>query len=183
MPFVKFSRDKRGYANVFLIQPGAGRRGKSRSNILYWFRTPPHVRIGRGPFDDPAIRALQAQNPGIAFDWAKLRDTVIPAAPPVDWRERRLARRAARQARDAEEVGSTPTSATELQPDGAVDIVGPAPAPAETPPSNEMDRSQRPRRRRRRRGRRGRRSPVESVPGSDSSSAPPASPLTPACKD
>ena len=38
MPFVRFSRDKRGYEYVYLIDAPVGRSG-SRSRVLYWYRT------------------------------------------------------------------------------------------------------------------------------------------------
>src|SRR5436190_15445177 len=82
-----------------------GRRGKpSKPRILYWFRTPPGVKVGREPFDESVRRTLEAQNPGVVFDWKKL--SVIPQAP-VDieyWREKRRAERAAKQSRRAEQA-------------------------------------------------------------------------------
>ena len=95
MPFLRFSRDKRGYEHFYLVQPVSGRRGKTRQHILYWFRTPPNVKVGREAFDEQVRRALEAQNPDVEFDWAKLLDTPIPPpAPDVErWRERRRAAR------------------------------------------------------------------------------------------
>ena len=49
-----------------------GRRGKGRSRILYWFRTPPGVRVGRGPLDEEAIRTIEAGNPDLEFDWTRI---------------------------------------------------------------------------------------------------------------
>jgi hypothetical protein len=49
-----------------------GRRGRRGSRILYWFRTPPGVRVGRGPLDEEAIRMLEAGNPEIEFDWTRI---------------------------------------------------------------------------------------------------------------
>ena len=46
--------------------------GKGRSRILYWFRTPPGVRVGRGPLDEEAIRTLEAGNPDLEFDWTRI---------------------------------------------------------------------------------------------------------------
>ena len=103
MPFVRFSRDKRGYEHIYLVH-AATRRGKpSRPRILYWYRTPPGVIVGREPFDPAVRRALEAQNPDVTFDWNKL---VKMTAPPPDvepWRERRRAEQAAKRARRAEE--------------------------------------------------------------------------------
>jgi len=50
----------------------ARRRGKGRSRILYWFRTPPGVRVGRGPLDEEAIRLIEAGNPDLQFDWTRI---------------------------------------------------------------------------------------------------------------
>ena len=67
--FLRFSRDKRGYEHFYLVQPTTNRRGKTRARILYWFRTPPGVRVGRLPFDADVQRTIEAQNPGVTFDW------------------------------------------------------------------------------------------------------------------
>lgn len=104
MPFLRFSRDKRGYENIYLVHTQS-RRGKApRQRILYWYRTPPGVRVGRPPFDEEARRRIEAQNPELTFDWPAIVATPIP--PPAEneqWRERRRAERAAKQAQRAEE--------------------------------------------------------------------------------
>jgi hypothetical protein len=119
VPFVRCSRDKRGYEYIFLMHASASRRGKpSKPRLLYWFRTPPGVKVGREPFDEAVRRSLEAQHPGIEFDWKKLSD--IPAAPPdvEHWRERRRAERAAKQARRGE---SQPVSTADREADAAAD--------------------------------------------------------------
>jgi hypothetical protein len=68
---LRFSRDKRGYENTFVVHTGR-RRGKSRSRILYWFRTPPGVRIGRAALDEDAIRLIEQHNPDVEFDWTRI---------------------------------------------------------------------------------------------------------------
>ena len=70
MAFLRFSRDKKGYEHFYLIQPS--NRGRARQRVLYWFRTPPNVRVGRGALDEGAIRSLEEQNPEISFDWTKI---------------------------------------------------------------------------------------------------------------
>lgn len=102
MPFLRFSRDKRGYEHFYIVH-STTRRGRSRSRILYWFRTPPNVKVGRQPFDETLRRALEAQNPDVTFDWQSLIDTPIP--PPVAperWRERRRLEKAAKLEAQAE---------------------------------------------------------------------------------
>jgi hypothetical protein len=106
VPFLKFTRDRRGYEHFQLVEPLPARRGKTRQRLLYWFRSPPNVKVGREPFDDQVMRALEAQNPGVRFDWDKLRSTPIPSAEPEYWRERRRAERAARQAQGDDETES-----------------------------------------------------------------------------
>jgi hypothetical protein len=106
MALLRFSRDKRGYEHFYLVQP-SDRRGKSRARILYWFRTPPNVRVGREPFDLAIRRTLESQYPDVSFDWRKYVDTPIPRAEPEAWRERRDAARAAEAAARAGATGDT----------------------------------------------------------------------------
>lgn len=101
------SRDKRGYEHIYLIDATARRGKTSRPRVLYWFRTPPGVMVGREPFDEPVRRTLEAHYPDVTFDWEQLRKTAI-ATPDVEpWRERRRVERAARQARQAGERDET----------------------------------------------------------------------------
>ena len=131
MAFFRFSRDKRGYEHFYLVEPVANRRGKSRPRVLYWFRTPPNIRIGREPFDEDVRRALEAQNPNVAFDWRKIVETPIPSAEADKWRERRRAERAARHAtRDGTVTEEEETALQDEMP--AADADAPA---AESEPS------------------------------------------------
>src|SRR2546428_6946928 len=98
MAFFRFSRDKRGYEHFSLVQPTTNRRGKVRQRVLYWFRTPPNVRVGREPFDEAIRRRLEAQNPDVTFDWPRILEAPIPSADADKWRERRRVERAARNA-------------------------------------------------------------------------------------
>src|SRR5260370_4828290 len=103
MAFLRFTRDKRGYEHFYLAQPTTNRRGKVRTRVLYWFRTPPNVKVGREPFDESLRRALEAQNPDVTFDWQKIVETPIPSADTEKWRERRRLERAQRAAPQADE--------------------------------------------------------------------------------
>jgi hypothetical protein len=75
------------------------------------FRTPPGVKVGREPFDESVRQALEAQNPGVLFDWTKLSNIPPPAVDVEFWRERRRAEKAAKQARRAEEAAESATEA------------------------------------------------------------------------
>jgi hypothetical protein len=70
LPFLRFNRDKRGYENTFVVQTERRRRGQQR--ILYWFRTPPGVKVGRAPLDEDAIRLIEEHNPDLDFDWTRI---------------------------------------------------------------------------------------------------------------
>ena len=160
MAFFRFSRDKRGYEHFCLVQSTTNRRGKVRQRVLYWFRTPPNVRVGRQPFDEAVRRQLEAQNPDVTFDWPRILETPIPSADADKWRERRRVERAERHA-----VAVEDEPAEEVAADVKGDAEEPVPQPAASletcdaliaePSSTEgvnIDPSRK--RRRRRRGRR-----------------------------
>src|SRR5882672_9624385 len=165
MAFLRFTRDKRGYEHFYLVQPTTNRRGKVRTRILYWFRTPPNVKVGREPFDEALRRALEAQNPDVSFDWQKIIETPIPSADTEKWRERRCVERAERAARQADsEEEETPgaavetATAEEVVPTADVEpeVQSAGEPRAEPGPEQPLQPRDPQRRRRRRRGRRGR---------------------------
>ncbi|MEE2637259.1 MAG: hypothetical protein VYE68_08525 [Acidobacteriota bacterium] len=94
MPFLRFSRDKRGYESTYLCHTYR-RDGKAELRVLYWFRTPPNVEFGRLALDPDAIRAIEASNPGLAFDW----DEILKAKPPPPENDGRGERRTRRRTR------------------------------------------------------------------------------------
>jgi hypothetical protein len=127
VPYVRFSRDKRGYEHTYLVstpnQRGGGKQAQSR--VLYWFRTPPGIRVGRVPFDRDTQRVIEAQNPGIVFDWPRLIASAVP--PPVvkdaeHWREKRRAERAVKRARVAD-VAEPPAGEDEADALQEVDLL------------------------------------------------------------
>ena len=178
MAFLRFSRDRRGVENFYLVQPTTNRRGKVRPRVHYWFRSPPDVKVGRQPFDASVRRALELQNPGVEFDWRAIVETPIPSADADRWRERRRAERAAKNAAaegDGEvvEVGVDEPDSTSSQDDQAsaaphtpVQGSSAAVAPQSAVRSGDPNRK---RRRRRRPGGGGDRAsaPASTAPGSD----------------
>ena len=103
----------------------AKRRGKTRSRILYWFRTPPSVRVGRAALDEDAIRLIEAHNPEVEFDWTRiLKGQDTPDVKPRPEPERRPARPAGQ--RD-----------TPAQPRAEI-IVAPVPVPWPVDPEPEI---------------------------------------------
>lgn len=65
------------------------RRARSRTRILYWFRTPPGVRVGRAPLDEETVRLLEDHHPDIQFDWPQIlrgddeKEPPYPGPPPT----------------------------------------------------------------------------------------------------
>ena len=137
MAFLRFSRDKRGVENFYLVQPTANRRGNVRPRVLYWFRSPPDVKLGREPFDPEVRRALEAQNPDVTFDWRAIVETPIPSADADKWRERRRADRAAKHAAAEDELaeaGDGEADERAASADAVVDAVVAAPSAAVATP-------------------------------------------------
>lgn len=93
---MRFSRDKRGYEHTCVVH----RHGHGEPRVLYWFRTPPFVKVGRSAFDPETIQLLEARHPEITFDWNRMLKEP-PQAPPPELDRRREAREAReeRQAR------------------------------------------------------------------------------------
>ena len=88
MPFLRIIRDKRGYETTYLMhwyKDGA----RQRSRILYVFRTPGGVRVGRSPLEPEILRTIEANYPDIAFDWRAVRDNQQIVEPPPELRRPR----------------------------------------------------------------------------------------------
>lgn len=68
MPFLRVIRDKRGYETTYLMhwcREGA----RQHSRILYVFRTPGGVRVGREALEPEMLKQIEASHPEIDFDW------------------------------------------------------------------------------------------------------------------
>lgn len=48
---------------------------RQRSKILYVFRTPGGVRVGRDPLEPDVLRQIESQYPDIQFNWATVRES------------------------------------------------------------------------------------------------------------
>ena len=82
MPFLRVIRDKRGYETTYLMH-WYREGGKQRSRILYVFRSPGGVRVGREPLEPDILRVLESRYPDIAFDWKSVlaNRQIIESAP------------------------------------------------------------------------------------------------------
>jgi hypothetical protein len=88
VPFLRFARDKRGIETTALLH-ASRRQGTGHPRLLYWFRTPPNVRVGRAAIDEEAIRRLEEGHPEVTFDWPRIlhasaHAATTGAAPPRD---------------------------------------------------------------------------------------------------
>ena len=91
MPFLRVIRDKRGYETTYLMhiyRDGA----RQRTKILYVFRTPGGVRVGRDPLEPEVQRQIEAQYPDIPFNWSAVRDSQQVIETAVEPRRRRQKR-------------------------------------------------------------------------------------------
>ncbi len=84
MPFLRVIRDKRGYETTYLMhwyREGA----RQRSRILYVFRSPGGVRVGRESLEPDVLRDIEAQYPDIAFDWKAVLDNrqIVDTTPDI----------------------------------------------------------------------------------------------------
>ena len=62
---------------------------RQRTRILYVFRTPGGVRVGRDPLEPEVLREIEAQHPDIAFEWKAIRDNQQIIEPAIEQRRRR----------------------------------------------------------------------------------------------
>lgn len=126
MPFLRIVRDKRGYETTYLMH--WYREGnRQRSRILYVFRTPGGVRVGRDAMEPEVLRTIEAQYPDIEFDWKTVVANQQVVEPVVDLRRPRKRRR-------SEEEGDTSSAAASAPP------AAPAPVRAEPAPAAPQSR-------------------------------------------
>lgn len=79
MPYLRLTADRRGVEHTYLLHtPAPG----EKTQVLYWYRTAPGLRMGRTALDDAAMRSLEEQYPDIDFDWQYILD--MGAMTPVE---------------------------------------------------------------------------------------------------
>jgi hypothetical protein len=92
VPFLRVIRDKRGYETTYLMH--LYREGhRQRSRILYVFRSPGGVRVGRAALEPETVREIEARYPDIAFDWKDVRDHQQHIEMSPEPRRRKLPKR------------------------------------------------------------------------------------------
>ena len=121
MPFLRVIRDRRGYETTYLMHwyPDGNRQ---RSRILYVFRTPGGVHVGRNALEPDVLREIESRHPDIAFDWKAVVSSqqFIESAP-----ERRPRKRRRPEDEQAVEAGAPEAVAPEAAAEQAP-VSGPA---------------------------------------------------------
>lgn len=116
MPYLRYSRDKRGYEHTYVLH---GLRSGGRPRVLYWFRTPPNLAVGRGALDADAIQAIESSNPELTFNWEQMRRE-RPKPPPRVPIERRVGSQRGRR-RVAELSPAAGTEVPSVAPKASLD--------------------------------------------------------------
>lgn len=100
--------------------------------MLYWFRTPPGVKVGRSALDDDAIRLIEQLNPDVEFDWARILkgqgQPVTEARPPADVRRQSDGRRPPKSQSFAPPAPPSPPVAEAAPESTPADAESPQPA-------------------------------------------------------
>lgn len=127
MPFLRFARDKRGNETTALLHASRG-HGKGKPLLLYWFRTPPDIRVGRSAIDEGAIRQLEEGHPDVTFDWPRILHASAnpaPASAAISRDNRAGQPRRGRQPADRREGAAVSQSvALDVPPPDATEPVG-----------------------------------------------------------
>jgi hypothetical protein len=118
VPFLRLTRDRRGFENTYLMH--AARPGE-RPRILYWYRSAPGIALGRAPLDEDAIRTIEDQHPDIEFDWPAILalsevmtpEEEAPGAKPQQSQPQRREKKRRDRDRDRDERPSERVAAAE----------------------------------------------------------------------
>lgn len=110
-------------------RPGSG---QARTKLLYLFRSPSHVQIGRKPLDPEVREALEHTHPDLTFDWnGLLRDS-----PPLQRQTRTDPRERDRQGRTGRP--QKPAGRQSGRPEGRPDARADGRPVRQTPPAPEL---------------------------------------------
>jgi len=129
VPFLRVIRDKRGYETTYLMH--WYREGhRQRSRILYVFRTPGGVRVGREALEPEILRRIECEYPDIEFDWPVVVENqqVVESGP--DPRRPRKRRRGEDEEETAPPPAPVPVKVARPEP-----VAPPAPVPRPSMPS------------------------------------------------
>jgi hypothetical protein len=113
VPFIRQTRDKRGFEHTYVMHTYHQNAGQ-RPRVLYLFRTPSNLRVGRKPLDAEVTEALEHTHPDLSFDWtAVTRDTIHSVPEPSPEGRRWQGREDRRPHQRPAQRPSTPPAAPE----------------------------------------------------------------------
>src|SRR5262245_23208917 len=93
----------------------------NRTRVLYLFRTPSHVKIGRQALEAEVMEALEHTHPDLSFDWTSLQREPLIVRPEPERPNRPAQRPAPRPA------AVVPTPVVELEDESLLGrVLGPA---------------------------------------------------------
>jgi hypothetical protein len=129
VPFLRVIRDKRGYETTYLMH--LYREGhRQRSRILYVFRSPGSVRVGREALEPEIRREIEARYPDIAFDWKDVREHQQHIEMSAEPRRRKPPKQ------EESAIAAVPEAPASAPASVAV-AAAPAPSPQAVPPTIE----------------------------------------------
>jgi hypothetical protein len=133
MPFLRVVRDRRGYEVTYLMH--LYRDGhRQRSRILYVFRTPGGVRVGRHALEPDVLRQIAAAHPELTFDWKQIRDSQHVVELGGEPRRRRAPKASAVPSASGTPASGTPASEPSAAPgDASARLIVPSTIAGETP--------------------------------------------------
>lgn len=115
MPFLRVIRDKRGYETTYLMH--WYREGnRQRSRILYVFRTPGGVRVGREALEPDILRQIEREYPDIDFDWPVVVENQQVVESSAEPRRPRKRRRAEEEGEEAAPAAAAPANPARSEP-------------------------------------------------------------------
>src|SRR5262249_32518509 len=111
---------KRGYETTYLLH-WIRERNRQHTKVLYVFRTPGGVRVGREPLEAEILKQIEAQHPDIEFDWNAVfhNQQVVEASPEPRRPGKRPSGEAAPEAAPAQQPEPAPRPAIPSKIEGA----------------------------------------------------------------
>jgi hypothetical protein len=93
VPFIRQTRDKRGFEHTFVMHVARPSNGSPRTRVLYVFRSPSSLAVGRKPLDAEVMEALEHTHPDLSFDWNNMtREAVVTRPEPQQRQPQRPSR-------------------------------------------------------------------------------------------
>jgi hypothetical protein len=115
LPFIRQTRDKRGFEHTYVMHAGRPGSGQPRPRVLYVFRSPGNLRVGRKALEGEVREALEHTHPDLSFDWNSLEREAVVSRPeqPAPRQQRQSKPRPQAQAPPPQQAPTTTPPAAE----------------------------------------------------------------------